>query len=189
MSDSNNTAYTICQVCLCQMQIRCKLLQTATAAHQNLGHIVHTLILPHLTWGSYDWIGAVTRPPPTGLLHHHEICRLNVGVNQSSVNVCGWVTLWGMQQALSPARNAYLHTSCMDANTAHTPQSDARPHSCPYVQPWWDTSKDTFYIALTQEDTHKTDIFISLKHSTGYLIFIPKWPLLSTGILACSNQI
>lgn len=141
MSDSNNTAYTICQVCLCQMQIRCKLLQTATAAHQ-----IWVILCTHkfyLTSHEAHMTGL-------GLLqdHHPQDCRiimkyagLNAGVNQSSVNVCGWVTLWGMQQALSPARNAYLHTSCMDANTAHTPQSDARPHSCPYVQPWWDTSK------------------------------------------------
>lgn len=64
-----------------------------------------------------------------------------------------------------------------------------RPHSCPYVQSWWDTSTDAFFITLAQEDAHKTDICFPLKHSIGYLIFIPKWPSLATGVLACSNQI
>lgn len=133
---------------------------------------------------------AATLPPPTALQHHQEICILNAGVNQP--REAAWIgDLVRDAVSTRPSRNAYLHTSCMNDYTAHTPQSDAKPHA--HIQLWWHVSAYTHIqslIALFHRKTLtcKTDIFFPLKHSIGYLIFISKWPSLPTGVLACSNQ-
>lgn len=84
-------------------------------------------------------------------------------------------------------------------NVQYTRHSQTRAHSYTVIR----TFKDLYSIQsvsnLTSSCiitpfgrktvTRKIDILFPLKHSIGYLIFIPKWPSLSTGVLACSNQV
>lgn len=92
----------------------------------------------------------------------------------------------------------------MNEYTVHTPQSDALSRAHTHTQSRWHADHThtqlcsyisnrtaSCKITLSHRMTlpRKTDIFFPLKHPIGHLIFIPKWPFLPTGVLACSNQI
>lgn len=134
-------------------------------------------------------VTATPPPPPSPpaaatLQHHQEICILNAGINQPRVTVCIGDLVRDAVSTL-PGRNAYLHTSCMNGYTVHTPQSVAQPHAhshtamiaCKHVYTQSipnHTSSCIITLFHKKTLTRKIDIFFPLKHSIGYLIFMPK---------------